>query len=185
MKRRFGLLALVFFTSFAVFSQQAVPREDSILWDKSIRLKWSDFMSRPDTFSERTAGCAASIYVRGFIDNGLPDFIVTNSFIKNDAWTKDTASVNLLKHEQLHFDIAEMYARKIRKAIDSLRRNKVKDIEPYSEEIQKLLKMRKETDSLYDQQTAHGLYGNEQSVWNQKILKELECLSEYVYPKRI
>jgi hypothetical protein len=185
MKRKCGLLALVILNSFTVFSQQVVLKEDSILWDKNIRLKWSDFTGRPDTFSEGTAGCAASIYVKGFRDNGLPNFLVTNSFIKNDAWTKDTTSVILLRHEQLHFDIAEVYARKIRKAVDSLRKANVIDIGPYSEEIQRLLKERNETDSLYDEQTAHGVYGNEQSVWNEKILKELESLSEYIYFKSV
>lgn len=180
------MFVLLFLKPFELLAQESLNVQDSILWDKNVRLKWSDFVGRPDTSSKWMAVCPASIYVKGFMDKGLPNFLVTNSFIKNDAWTKDSLSVVILRHEQLHFDIAEVYARKIRKAIDSLRRQKVKDIEAYSVEIKQLLKMRHETDSLYDEQTAHGVYGNKQSVWNQKILKELEALKDYALnPKAV
>ena len=179
MRRSHVLFTLIFLNSFNLFSQELSVKQDTILWDKRVRLKWSDFMGKPDTLSEGLAGCAAAIYVEGFRDNGLPNFFVSNSFIKKNAWTKDTTSVALLQHEQLHFDIAEVYARKIRKVVDSLRLKKVEAIEVYSTEIKKLLNMRNETNSLYDEQTAHGTYGNLQSEWNHKILKELAALDAY------
>ena len=183
MKRRYVLFALVFLKSFNLFSQESYIKQDSIPWSKKARLQWSDFTGRPDTSSQGTAGCAAAIYVKGIRDKGLPKFLVSNFFIKSRAWTKDTISFILLRHEQLHFDIAEVYARKIRKAIDSLRRRKVKTVNNYSVEITKLLKMRDETDGLYDEQTSHGVNGKEQSDWDQKILKELEALSDYEFKK--
>lgn len=181
MKRRYILFALVFLKSFNLFSQESGIKQDSIPWSKRTRLQWSDFKGRPDTSSEGTAGCAASIYVKGTRDNGLPNFLVSNFFIKNSAWTKDTTSFSLLRHEQLHFDIAEVYARRIRKAIDFLKRRKVKTVNNYSVEITKLIKMRDETDSLYDEQTSHGVNSRSQSDWDQKILKELEALSDYEF----
>jgi hypothetical protein len=111
-------------------------------------------MGRPDISSKWVAVCPASIYVRGFRENGMPNFLVTNSFIRNQAWTKDTTSAGTLQHEQLHFDIAEIYARKIRKAVDSLRRKNVKTVVSYPTEITRLLDMRDETDRLYDTDTS-------------------------------
>lgn len=179
MKRRYVLFSLIFLKSFNLFSQDSCIKQDSIPWSKKARLQWSDFSGRPDTLSQGTAGCAASIYVKGISDNGLPNFLVSNFFVKNRAWTKDSTSSILLQHEQLHFDIAEIYARKIRKAIDSLRKRKVRTVNNYSLEIMKLLKMRDETDSLYDEQTSHGVNGKAQFDWTQKILKELEALNDY------
>jgi hypothetical protein len=179
LRWQFGLLALILVRSFDLFSQESCIKQDSIIWSNNYRLKWSDFAGSVDASSNWMAGCAASIYVKGFRDNGLPNFSVSNSFIRGDAWTKDTTSLIMLRHEQLHFDIAEVYARKIRKAVDSLRRKNVKTVEAYSMEIQKLLRMRNETDNLYDEQTAHGVNGNAQSNWSQKILKELESLNDY------
>ncbi|MFN7704569.1 MAG: DUF922 domain-containing protein [Chryseotalea sp.] len=179
LRWQFGLLALMLGISFDLFSQEFCIKRDSILWSTSYRLKWSDFAGRVDSSSNWMAGCAASIYVKGFWENGLPNFSVSNSFIRGDAWTKDTTSVAMLQHEQLHFDIAEIHARKIRRAVALLRQQKVKDIEAYSAEIRKLLQMRNDTDSLYDEQTSHGTYGNQQSEWKQKILKELQALNNY------
>jgi hypothetical protein len=176
---KFGLLALLLLRSFDLFSQESRLDQDSIAWSREYRLKWSDFAGKADASTDMLAGCAASIYVKGFKDNGFPNFSVTNSFIKDLAWTKDTTSLMMLQHEQLHFDIAEVHARKIRKAVDSLRRNNVKSIDVYSKEIQKLLKMRDEADSLYDEQTSHGLKGKSQSEWRQKISEELESLKNY------
>jgi hypothetical protein len=179
MKRSYVLFGLIFVASFSLFSQQSCIKQDSIPWNKNYRLKWSDFKGKPDTLSKEDAACAASIYVKGFRDKGLPNFLVYNSFMKNDAWTRDSTSVMLLQHEQLHFDIAEVYARKIRKAVDSLRRKQIKTINSYSVEITKLLSMFEMTGKLYDEQTSHGIYGNQQSEWRQKILKELEALNDY------
>jgi hypothetical protein len=179
LRWQFGLFALMLGISFDLFSQESCIKQDSIPWSNNYRLKWSDFAGRVDSSSNWMAGCAASIYIKGFWDNGLPNFSVSNFFIKGDAWTKDTTSAIMLQHEQLHFDIAEIHARKIRRAVDLLRRKKVKDIGAYSTEIRKLLQMRNETDSLYDEQTSHGTYGNQQIEWKQKILKELHSLNDY------
>lgn len=176
---KFGLLILMLMNSFVLFSQNAPFKQDSITWDINYKLKWSDFTGNEDASSSWMAGCAASIYVKGFRENGLPNFSVNNSFIKNEAWTKDTTSVKMLRHEQLHFDIAEVFTRKIRKAVDSLRQKDVKAVAVYSEKIQKLLKMRNETDNLYDEQTSHGINDNAQFDWSRKILKELEALNAY------
>lgn len=174
------MFAIVLLQSFGLLAQQPpLTQQDSIPWDKNVQLQWSDFTGRADTSSQWVAVCPASVYVRGFMDKGLPNFLVTNSFMKKEAWTKDPTSANILRHEQLHFDIAEVYARKIRQSIDSLRRRNVKTVSNYSLEITKLIKKRHEIDSLYDEQTSHGTYGDEQSDWNQKILKELEALNDY------
>lgn len=178
MKARSILFVFIFSQSFNVFPQVLSIKRDSIPWNTNYSLKWTDFMGKPDT-SIWIAVCAASIYVKGFWEDDLPNFLVSNAFIKNNAWTRDTTSTGVLRHEQLHFDIAEVYARKIRKSVDSLRRKKIKTIEAYSTEIQKLLKIRRETDGLYDEETIHGVNGKEQADWNKKILKELNDLSAY------
>lgn len=154
---------------------------DSICWNKDVKLKWSDFKGAPDWNSEWFAVCPAAIKAEGFWDNGLPNFDVTNCFDKVSAWTKDTTSLSGLEHEQLHFDIAEVHARKIRKAIDSLREEGEVGFEPYSFIVRCLLSKRNKVDSLYDYETAHGLNEAQQEEWKKKIWEELESLDEYSY----
>ena len=179
MKATYILLLLVLTKPIDLFSQDIQSKKDSIVWDRNYKLKWSDFMGAPDTSSAWMAGCAPSIYVRGYWENNLPNFLVSNSFIRNKAWTKDVTSIPMLRHEQLHFDIAEVYSRKIRKAVDSLRRMEVRTFEPYSIEIRTLLNLYDETDRIYDDETSHGVNGNVQSNWCQRIAEELNVLNKY------
>lgn len=153
---------------------------DSICWSESRKLKWSDFQGPPDTImSTGRAGCGVVLQAAGYWDKGLPNFLVTNYFMKNSSWTIDTISSHLLEHEQLHFDIAEIHARRMRKAIDSLRKEGIKSFEPYSEVIQYLLDRKNEINILYDEETAHSVYETQQAEWKEKIWAELKCLKEY------
>ena len=150
---------------------------DSILcWNKDLQLKWSDFQGKAKQFGK--AGCAAELTVESFWDEGI-NFNVNNCFDKTTSWTVDTVSEHLLEHEKLHFDIAEIHARKIRKAVDSLRRKGINQISPYSEVIKYYLNRRREIDSLYDSETKHSIDSLSQLNWKEKVLKELELLSKY------
>lgn len=173
-----GVVVLIFLVIYSSVSQEF--ESDSICWAENRKLNWSDFHGQPDTnTSFGLAGCAAELQAVGYWDNGLPNFLVTNYFMKNSSWTVDTVSSHLLQHEQLHFDIAELHARLIRQVVDSLRNEKVAGFVPYSKKIQYLLERRNKIDSLYDKETAHSIYETRQKEWNKKIWDELKCLQEY------
>lgn len=176
--RSVGILLMFISFSSSVLAQSI--EIDSICWDRNRTLKWSDFQGPPDTvMSIGLAGCGAALQVAGYWDKGLPNFLVTNYFKKNSSWTVDTTSSYLLQHEQLHFDIAEVHARKIRKAVDSLRSEGIRNFDPYSDAIQYLLNRKNEINSLYDEETGHSVYRDKQEEWNQKVRDELRCLKEY------
>ena len=155
------------------------PRSISICWTEEIKLRWSDFQGIPDSTSSGLAGCASTLEAIGFWDNGLPNFKVTNCFNKIHSWAKDTASNDLLKHEQLHFDIAEIHARKLRKTIDSLRFVNVDDMNVYSDRIEYILDLRDSVNIQYDTETAHSIYRLKQKEWEEKITNLLKELDDY------
>ncbi len=182
MKKYIILISFYFLLSSDLLAQKnELNLTDSICWsEKEDLLKWADFQGPPDHSSDMAAGCAASIYVHGYWDDdGLLNFRVTNFFLKKDSWSKSTTSKLLLKHEKLHFDIAEVYARKIRKVIDSLKKEDVEDVEIYELKIQRLLKSRREEDIAYDKATDHGRLFKEQTKYYEKIKKELHILRNY------
>lgn len=86
--------------------------------------------------------------------------------LRNESWTKDTTSDAVLAHEQLHFDIAEVYGRKLRKAI----RN-VSDRQPesFSKVIQPIFAEEIKMQDQYDRETSHGTYTNRQDAWRKKL----------------
>ncbi|HET6993069.1 MAG TPA: hypothetical protein VFJ43_17175, partial [Bacteroidia bacterium] len=87
----------------------------------------------------------------------------------------------LLRHEQYHFNLAEVYTRKFRKALEETRFFK----KSASGEAMKLYKQyfsdcHKEQD-LYDNETEHSIKTEKQKEWEMKIDKELSELEKHTW----
>jgi uncharacterized Fe-S cluster-containing MiaB family protein len=93
--------------------------------------------------------------------------------------------LQLLEHEQLHFDLGEVYARKIRKKVVELTRKGVKDVNLFNEAIHEILKESSETDQQYDTETLHGALDKQQEEWRKKINADLTALMPYKKQKRV
>ena len=92
-------------------------------------------------------------------------FEVSANFNKNTSWCrKEYQSETLLKHEQLHFDIAELFARKLKLAFSnySYSRN-------YQNEILEIFEEKKleyhAMQRRYDEETEHSLNMFKQKEW--------------------
>src|SRR6185436_8251250 len=101
----------VVFSVFSLFHSHhgAAHSSDSVkCWSATNRLTWSDFRgSVPKDMlkSIRRAVCPSQITIESITHNATLQLKVKVIFLKNEAWTKDTASTYVLAHEQLHFDI--------------------------------------------------------------------------------
>jgi hypothetical protein len=99
---------------------------------------------------------------------------VQNLFSLQHSWylKKIIGDSAILSHEQLHFDITELYARKIRKLLAEYPNpsGKEKEIRALVNSLKKA--ERKEND-LYDVESLHHLNKEMQKKWNERIKKEL------------
>ncbi len=116
---------IFFFTIFSIFSYS---QEGSIIeWNEARKLKWSDYQG---VINKNDAlGYVKTVYkIEIFPSNvqvdsqdrviGYKQLTAKAIFFKNKSWV--TAEENLgqiLQHEQLHFNIAELYARRLKKTI--------------------------------------------------------------------
>lgn len=149
-------------------------------WSIRNKLKWSDFkgcVPAKESESNVKAVCPHEIVVSPFREKGILNYRVKVIFLKNQAWTKDTSSY-VLAHEQLHFDIAELYARRLRKSISEIARRSG-SLDEYQKVIEELLLKENKAQEEYDRETAHGIYEKHQFEWAKKIIIELESLKEY------
>ena len=95
--------------------------ETQIAWNENRRLAWNDFKGEPDTENyPNTLALTNSGF--GFESSINPfkasKIIVRNSFNTFKSWgLTEHQNDYVLKHEQLHFDITEIFTRKLRKAI--------------------------------------------------------------------
>jgi hypothetical protein len=144
------------------------------------KLKWDDFKGKiPNGGSHLSAGTSYRLIPIRTRRNDLLSYNIKVAFKKYQSWKKDTADY-LLAHEQLHFDIAELYARKLRKAIQDVpKTNRNPTEEDFNTVIQKLYHETASMQRKYDEDTMPGIITESQIEWEKKISLELKNLEKY------
>ena len=179
-----------FFLLFALPADKSLsqpdvdPAIDELSWNEFYKLQWDDFQGEADKNSLGDAGTAVIIRARPFLVKSRIKYDVVAIFNRKKSWARDK-SPSLLAHEQLHFDIAELYARKIRRKIMELHNRGVNDIKVYNAAIQELLLESNEADQQYDLETLHGALSKKQAAWTAKVKDELAALQRYKKVRRV
>lgn len=151
-----------------------------IAWNTFYQLDWDDFKAKKDLSRFGDAGTAVKIIAKPYLVKKDVYYQVYALFDKHSSWASDK-SAELLAHEQLHFDIAELYARKVRKKIQDLQRRGERKVAVYNKEIEILLKESNLMDARYDSETLHGAIRERQHEWQKQIDAELDSLEEFRY----
>ena len=160
------------------------PIEDSLLWDESIKLKWTDFRGLPNDDSDAAAITASGITVELSAKTTQTKLIEHNAIIEarfypDKSWyRKELANSFILAHEQLHFDITELYARKLRQEIDNatFSIHIKKEISKLNKAIDKELR---DLQKRYDHDSNFSLKMETQRKWQEYVDRELNKLSKY------
>lgn len=183
-------LSLYFYFAFIgiITGQEIDPhnRDTVISWKSSIHLTWNDFQgeTEPIDYAEAMTGYKIDIIPENvMVDEqdriqGYEKLSVEARFYKNYSWTS-TGSQTLLKHEQLHFDIAELYARKIRRNFEAHKVIKEARFSIYWENYSSLWNACRQYQIKYDLETNHGAELEINKIWEQRIEQELEELKEF------
>ena len=165
---------LLFFQGPLLWGQE----EESIAWSEEYRLSWEDFRATPPLSTNIAATTASGIsyYFSSMEVNGEMevDFTVKCFFYPDKSWYKpEICNAIVLSHEQLHFDISELFARKMRRQIDNTRftsniKAEVKAI--YSRINKELAAFQKR----YDLETDYSRNVGQQKAWNASIKAALD-----------
>ncbi|MEO5776395.1 MAG: hypothetical protein ABIQ27_05795 [Flavobacterium sp.] len=173
--------SLIFSSNFIRFNKNHLkPNNDTIVWSGKNRLTWDDFKGSPDNPKVYVkANTASGIYAKQIRVAGkvkIRKYKIQSYFMKNNSWTK-VHDEKVLKHEQLHFDITELYARKLRKSFDSLNTKGVTDKIVYEKIYNSNFTKANEYQDVYDGE----VYFNEikQQEWIDKIASEFQNFKMY------
>ena len=171
-----------------ISSNNEVYATEKIIWSSEQKLSWNDFKGKNENSFNYTKAETSTIIetVNTYYDNeNLPIYEIACYFLPKKSWTI-TSEQFALKHEQLHFDIGELYTRKIRKAFDSLNINKVKDFRKYENIFNSLNEKCSYYNDSYDSEVYQTNEDNtlkfsfaKQKEWNDKIKKQLKVLDNY------
>ena len=165
-------------TCFIILSSFSNPSFTHIAWNEYRALTWDDFQATADINSHGDASTTIRISAKPYYKRGKLQYNVDAWFLPEKSWYK-TKSAELLAHEQLHFDLAELYARKIRHLISDYRQKGIKDPKKYHAGIQRLLDESNIVDRQYDNETVHGAIKSKQASWKRTVDIEMSILSRY------
>ena len=154
-----------------------------ISWGDDYQLKWIDFQGETEGNFILAASTSYKIDLLPesvMVDEndqiqGYEKLTVVANFYKNSSW-HTTNSQHILKHERLHFDIAELFARKIRKRFSELKNGKQASFAVYQDAFNLFWKECRKMQKQYDLETNHGGKIDVNEIWQTRILRELESL---------
>lgn len=174
------IAALLFFT-FLFYTAFAQPSGDAIAWKKGSKLIWADYKGTPKPESGAAALTATLITIGYNIGPNSFSYKITSTFQPSRSWVLHRTD-HILGHEQGHFDIAEVYARKLHQRMKDYKFDK----EKYQAQLRKIyedvLKEKEEMQNEYDRETNHSIDKEKQEAWLKKIarlLRESEAYSDY------
>jgi hypothetical protein len=168
-----------------VFGQEHTSAaRDVILWNEYYKLGWHDFEGKRSEDAIGDAGSVVQIKAKPYLVKNKIQYDVAALFVRHKSWVSDKSEA-LLAHEQLHFDIAELYARKIREKISELSKRNVNDIKIYNAAIQELLEESNNLDMRYDTETLHGALVRKQEAWETKIKQQLRSLENFKKSRQV
>jgi hypothetical protein len=152
--------------------------QDSTVWNAGAKLTWADFKGKVDSGSTFVAVTVSGIqYKLRFDSRGLSDSVFA-VFYKAESWVKVPTDRELV-HEQGHFDITEVFARRLRKRLEEFvpkRGSLGHQLELLYDEVES---SREAEQQLYDLQTGHGSNAVRQAEWEVRIEKELKELEGF------
>jgi hypothetical protein len=177
MKSKFPVLTLMawlaVFLSWPLFGFSPADKfEEEIRWRSNRPLSWDDFRGRPDRRSPMDALTESGISFSWSCNSRGFQHETYSMFVPDKSWVKEETPA-LLRHEQLHFDITELHARKIRKYFDQMRDPCRLGQSGINSAAQKLIRESREMQNRYDRETNHSENEAEQTRWERYVAREL------------
>ncbi len=115
---------------------------DYLEWSHERSLKFEDFKANiPKTASTNSAVNLSTVlsYQTKQTKGEVPHITVLNLIDRNTSWIK-VKKTEILELQQIKFDYAELYARKMRKEMKTMNKNGVKEKQKYIDVISKISK---------------------------------------------
>ena len=181
---------IFFFIGFISLMSFSFVKDEFILWQENKKLKIQDFKAdNKDTVKvnqQQFLGAISAIRIEYSSfqrnKNSVPDFSIKTYFDPNESWML-LKNDYVLQHEQIHFDLTELYARKMRKSVESLRQKNVTNISIYRKKIQHWNVMKEKASNQFDadNQDYYIKIGQKilfqknpkQEAWKKKVDREL------------
>lgn len=150
-----------------------------IIWNENYKISWDDFLG--EKFISKGGVAANSFfvlyYIPGYHKNSYYSYTIIPVFYKYKSSVTDRNS-KLLEHEQIHFDVQEIFSRKIRKQFEILKNCKESEY-THRKIFNNYLDSLKNYQKKYDLDTDYSLDKKKQEFWKAIVAKKLKQLDSY------
>lgn len=189
MKDKFKHIGLLFLLTFKIAIPQTVAQKDTLFWDKGIKLKKQDFklLLIEDTNYYNSFDILLTSPISYYYnwnpkkENSIVDIYCL--FNRRNSWITDTTKAKI-EHEQIHFDIAEIYVREIRQKLAIKRNQRNTNYNKYVRIINRFVHKAHRMQNRYDEETNFGKSIDKHHKWRKKIDSLLASKEHYYVEKQ-
>lgn len=164
---------------------QAPAPATEISWSLNRPLTWEDFRATPPAEGEEQA---KTVYLLSYESRcrGL-DFTVdvTAIMLPLQSWVKPfvratvSGSARVLRHEQTHFNLTEVHARRMRRYFKELYNPCGLPDERLREAVDRFVREESDAQGRYDKETQYGRNDVTQGRWDQEVADMLSSLAAF------
>lgn len=142
-----------------------VGGQDKIIYEPGVKLGWDDFRGHA-----RKEGALSSTAISYDIEvrENICKVKVYSIFYKKDSYAVKPKSSYVLNHEQRHFDITYIFARKFERMVVGKTEQEIKVI------YDRIIKEWDAEQDRYDSETDNSIDTDKQAAWDAKIDNELK-----------
>lgn len=171
-------MRLVLLFLFVFVTASFTSEEEKLAWDEQRQLTWDDFKGVPNPgngfVASTNSGVSFSFSYSERNGIGEVEYTVVANFYPQLSWyLAEKVDHYILLHEQNHFDITELHARKLRKTLASLPQNR--DFRDQAEAAYNTMETaRREMQEAYDAQTDHSNIEEAEYRWRAFVKEQLD-----------
>ena len=158
-----------------------VAPEGGVPWSATRRLSWIDYRALPPVGGVEAAATAYSLRWGFHCSGAAFDFQAVAVLFPDRSWVKTAllfepdSGRRTLQHEQIHFDLSEAYARRMRRFFSTLARPCDRTVEELSALGGRFVSDESDAQHRYDEETANGRDARAQSRWEDDVRKMLDA----------
>ena len=165
---------------FLINSAVGQEKDSLIYWSEDQPITWEDFEGVKTDLTE-TAVARSRLQIQVLTSLNRDNSFKCHYFAVFDRKKSFSIVTNpkVLYHEQIHFDIQEIFVRKMRKHFEGLAREHQRKTSICKDVFYKYYQSLDSLQVLYDAKTKHSVEEEIQSDWNRQIKAELVDTKEF------
>jgi hypothetical protein len=164
-----------------------IAKQEALVWGPRRLLTWADFKGKPPDNAGVVAAETAYTIVDGVRCVGTKfEYRVVAAFRTRDSWVRHSVlrtpadSARALRHEQTHFDLSEVHARRLRRYFSELMAPCRMSSGDWSAAASRMERDEKAAQAQYDSETDHGRNAAQQVRWDKEVDSQLVSLAKFI-----